>query len=797
MSRKRRKRNGYNGLKLGLPSIEIGDKTKKDIMGIFLFALALIGFLSFFDMAGNLGEAINKITKILFGYGFILFPFTLLILGWKIIKSGEEESASYEKISSIGIALMLTSIVSFAHIFYSTDEMFAVAKEGSGVGGGYLGAIFAWTFVNMVGKPGAVVIISMMFIVSILLAFDISFIDLISKFLPKKKIKEADSKIEEKAKEAEVEDVGDIKINISGQEKKKEGVLSSLFGKMKKNKKEVKAAARDEAQGEVQDEIEVEANRDFSVKPIDEPKEDGKVKENIADLDKADDDSTSEDEVNEEAIRIKRNLNKQKKIKNWNLPPIGILDGVDGEPTSGDIKANSNIIKRTLANFGIQVEMGEVNVGPTVTQYTLKPSVGIKLSRITALQNDLALALAARSLRIEAPIPGKSLAGIEMPNQTVAMVRLKNILNSKEFYNRKTNLSIVLGRDVSGNPVIANLAKMPHLMVAGSTGSGKTVCINTLITGLLFQNSPENVKFIMVDPKRVELTSYNDIPHLLTPVITDPDKAINALKWAINQMDERYHILSHIGCRNIESYNTAVTTKYTQRDVLPYIIIVIDELADLMATHGREMEAAVVRLAQMARAIGIHLVLSTQRPSVEVITGLIKANITTRIAFQVASQIDSRTILDMGGAEKLLGSGDMLYLPGDSNKPRRIQGVFVSEEEVRKVSDFLKDQNEEKMEYDSEIVEAKKTKLGFDAGEEGEQEDARFEEAVEIVRDAKKASATLLQRRMQVGYSRAARLLDAMQDQGIIGPQDGAKPREVYFEDQAQEEASVPEGENL
>ncbi|MFZ2969895.1 MAG: DNA translocase FtsK 4TM domain-containing protein, partial [Minisyncoccia bacterium] len=747
----------------------IGDKTKKDIMGIFLFALALIGFLSFFDMAGNLGEVINKITKTLFGYGFILFPFTLLILGWKIIKSGEEESASYEKISSIGIALMLTSFVSFAHIFYSTDEMFAVAKEGSGVGGGYLGAIFAWTFVNMVGKPGAAVIISMMFIVSILLAFDISFIDLVSKFLPKKKIKETDSKIEEKAKEAKVEDVGEIKINISGQEKKKEGVLSSLFGKMKKNKKEVKAAARDEAQDEVQDEIEVEANRDFSVKPIDEPKEDGEVKENIADLDKADDDSTPEDEVNEEAIRIKRNLNKQKKIKNWNLPPIGILDGVDGEPTSGDIKANSNIIKRTLANFGIQVEMGEVNVGPTVTQYTLKPSVGIKLSRITALQNDLALALAARSLRIEAPIPGKSLAGIEIPNQTVAMVRLKNILNSKEFYNRKTNLSIVLGRDVSGSPVIANLAKMPHLMVAGSTGSGKTVCINTLITGLLFQNSPENVKFIMVDPKRVELTSYNDIPHLLTPVITDPDKAINALKWAINQMDERYHLLSHIGCRNIESYNTAVTTKYTQRDILPYIIIVIDELADLMATHGREMEAAVVRLAQMARAIGIHLVLSTQRPSVEVITGLIKANITTRIAFQVASQIDSRTILDMGGAEKLLGSGDMLYLSGDSNKPRRIQGVFVSEEEVRKVSDFLKDQNEEKMEYDSEIVEAKKTKLGFDVGEEGEKEDARFEEAVEIVRDAKKASATLLQRRMQVGYSRAARLLDAMQDRGIIG----------------------------
>ncbi|NOQ68226.1 hypothetical protein GQ568_02190, partial [Patescibacteria group bacterium] len=369
--------------------------------------------------------------------------------------------------------------------------------------------------------------------------------------------------------------------------------------------------------------------------------------------------------------------------------------------------------------------------------------------------------------------------GIELPNQAAAMVRLKNILSSKEFYNRKSNLNVILGRDVAGSIILTDLSKMPHLMIAGSTGSGKTVCVNTLITGLLFQNSPEMLKFIMIDPKRVELTPYNDIPHLLTPVITDPDKAVNSLKWAISEMEDRYETLSQLGCRNIESYNQAVTTKYKQREVLHYSVIVIDELADLMATHGREAEAAIVRLAQMARAIGIHLVLSTQRPSVEVITGLIKANITTRIAFQVASQIDSRTILDMSGAEKLLGNGDMLYLSGDSNKPKRIQGVFVSEEEIQTVVEFLKGQKEEEAEYNEEITETKKSSLDLN-GDDSIINDDMYDEAIEVVMNAGKASASLLQRRLRVGYARAARLLDLMEEQGVVGPANGAKPREVY-----------------
>ncbi len=747
-----------------METIEISDEVKKDAIGIFLLALAAINILSFVNLAGGLGGKIKEIGGLLFGMGFILFPVALILCGLKIIKS---EDVIESRASLFGAIIMILSLLSFLHILFTPETMLEAAKEGTG--GGFLGAALAWVLVVLIGKWGAVIIILMMFIISTLLIFNISLAGLVNKIKGESREFDEEEEGEEiKEDDSEEEDSGedeDIKINIAGQEikeKEKKGLLAALLNKTKKEPKEIEEP-------------------EFSVKSLDDEMdntEDTKISiESSASGGEAEEEA--EDTENLEDIIPKSN---KRKI-NWQIPSFNILDGSDGEPTSGDIRANSNIIRRTLANFGIQIEMGEVNVGPTVTQYTLKPSMGIKLSRITSLHNDLALALAARSLRIEAPIPGKSLVGIEVPNQSVAMVRMKNIVNSDEFQKRKSNLGIILGRDVSGQPVIADLAKMPHLMIAGSTGSGKTVCINTLIVGLLFQNSPETLKFIMVDPKRVELTPYNDIPHLLTPVITDPDKAINSLKWSIKEMEDRYDLLSHLGCRNIESYNEAVKTKFKQREVLPYIIIIIDELADLMATHGREMEAAVVRLAQMARAVGIHLVLSTQRPSVEVITGLIKANITTRIAFQVASQIDSRTILDMAGAEKLLGSGDMLYLSGDSNKPRRIQGVFISEEEVRKITDFLKSQKEEsEEEYNEEIIENKKSSLEFSTEEGGADEDLLYDDAVEVVKNAGKASASLLQRRLRVGYARAARLLDMMEDKGIVGPADGAKPREVYVD---------------
>ena len=479
---------------------------------------------------------------------------------------------------------------------------------------------------------------------------------------------------------------------------------------------------------------------------------------------------------------------KHLKHGKWTLPPLELLHRDQDEAVTGDINASANIIKRTLGNFGIDVEMGEVSVGPTVTQFTMRPAVGVKLSKITTLNSDLSLALAAHPIRIEAPIPGKSLVGIEVPNRKVSIVGLRDMFESEEYKKSGFFFPLSIGRDVSGNPVFAGLEKMPHMLVAGATGTGKSVCINSLLLSLLYRYSPDVLKLILVDPKRVELTLYNGVPHLITPVITDNKKVLGALKWAVGEMDRRYDTLSASGSKDIFSYNAKLADKKTS-DIphMPFIVIVIDELADLMASYGRDVESAIVRLAQMSRAVGIHLILSTQRPSVEVITGLIKANITSRVAFQVASQVDSRTILDMSGAEKLLGRGDMLFLAGDVAKPRRLQGANVTEKEVKDVVKFLKTQAEE-LELGGEEGELH---VDFNAtgnfagnassGGEDDGNDELYFQAKDVVIHAQKASASFLQRRLGVGYARAAKLLDIMEENGIIGPANGAKPREVYI----------------
>ena len=472
----------------------------------------------------------------------------------------------------------------------------------------------------------------------------------------------------------------------------------------------------------------------------------------------------------------------------YNPPIIDLLERVESRPMSGDIKANANIIKRTLQNFGIDVEMGEVNIGPTVTQYTLRPAQGVKISKIVTLHNDLALALAAHPLRIEAPIPGKALVGIEVPNKSIALVRLGSLLDLDNFKKSGT-LTLALGRDVAGMPVFTDLSKMPHLLIAGATGSGKSVSIHSIITSLIWRNGPEQLKFILIDPKRVELSYYRDLPHLLTPVLSDGKKSINALRWAVKEMEHRYEILSDYNARDILSFNNIILKKREENSFMPYLVIIIDELADLMAAYGREVEGTIIRLAQMARAVGIHLIVSTQRPSVEVLTGLIKANITSRMALQVPSQVDSRTILDMAGAEKLLGNGDMLYLSGDSSKPRRLQGVYILEREIKRVVDYIAEKNPV-----SGNNEAEESAILSPYGESSElnsnefdlpvggEEDELLAEAKTVILQAKKASASLLQRRLSVGYARAARLLDIMEEKGLIGPGDGAKPREVYLE---------------
>ena len=483
---------------------------------------------------------------------------------------------------------------------------------------------------------------------------------------------------------------------------------------------------------------------------------------------------------------------------NWESPSVDLLEKKQSPADAGDVQQNAMIIKDTLSEFNIDVEMEGANIGPKVTQYTLKPPSGVKLTRITALETNIALNLAAQSLRIEAPIPGQKAVGIEVPNRKAADVRLHSILTSRQWKDSHEPLSFAIGKDISGQAVVGELNKMPHLLIAGQTGSGKSVMINTLLTSLLYRNSPSEMKLILVDPKQVEMAAYADIPHLLTPVIAEPDKTISALKWAVNEMERRYTLLASHKVKDIKTYNQMITSgskKITVADAdgipqehengaMPYIVVVIDELADLMMIAARDVEALIVRLAQKARAVGIHLVLATQRPSVDVITGLIKANIPARIAFTVASQVDSRTILDQIGAEKLLGQGDMLLLTPSMSKPKRIQGAWVTDHEVTKITNHLLMQSPPQ--YNNEVVSQPVQLNGkggvvmdFSAG--ADNEDDMYKDAVQVVIDSGKASASLLQRRLRVGYARAARLIENMEDQGLIGPADGARPREVLI----------------
>lgn len=493
-------------------------------------------------------------------------------------------------------------------------------------------------------------------------------------------------------------------------------------------------------------------------------------------------------------------------------PPLSLLERDKGRPGVGDIKGNANIIKRTLANFGITVELDEISIGPSVTRYAIKPAEGVRLQKIVSLQTNLELALAAHPVRIEAPIPGKSLVGIEVPNSAKVTVGLGTLLEAAEFANSPKPLLVALGRDIAGSSHFANVAKMPHILIAGATGSGKSVTIHAVINSLLYRCGPQQLRFLMIDPKRVELTLYNRLPHLLTPVITDPKKAIAALRWTVKEMERRYAILEEERVRDIESYHQNVLAPALEKlrtqgepeegeavpEAMPYIVVVIDELADIMQTFPRELEAAIVRLAQMSRAVGIHLLLSTQRPSVNVITGLIKANVPSRLALQVASQIDSRTILDQGGAEKLLGAGDMLYLGAEMGKPVRLQSAFISEGEVKKVTDFISKNNEAEIPIDigaqqnGSVVGLGGSALG--GGDEEEVDDDMYEAARQAVVEAQKASTSYLQRKLRIGYARAARLIDILEERGVIGPGDGAKPREVLEKSGS---APEPQGEEV
>ena len=539
-----------------------------------------------------------------------------------------------------------------------------------------------------------------------------------------------------------------------------------------------------------------------------------KLNKGVPTLDPADEEGEEKDKKSSHLSSLRGSIKQDKTAEegaalvavndpNWQAPSVDLLEKKQNPADAGDVQQNAKIIHDTLGEFNIDVEMEGANIGPKVTQYTLKPPSGVKLTRITALETNIALNLAAQSLRIEAPIPGQRAVGIEVPNRKAADVRLYGILTSKQWKNDHEPLSFAIGKDIAGEAVVGELNKMPHLLIAGQTGSGKSVMINTLLTSLLYRNSPSEMKLILVDPKQVEMAPYEDIPHLLTPVITEPEKTISALKWAVNEMERRYKLLAEEKLRDIKSYNQRLqkagkkiavededgNVQQHEDGAMPYIVIVIDELADLMMVAARDVEALIVRLAQKARAVGIHLVLATQRPSVDVITGLIKANVPARIAFTVASQIDSRTILDQIGAEKLLGQGDMLMLTPSMSKPKRIQGAWVMDEEVVKITDHLRLQSAPQ--YNDEIISQPVQLNGkggvvmdFATDTSGDQ---TYQEALRIVVDSGKASASLLQRRLGIGYAKAARYIDTMEDQGIVGAASGnSKPRDVLVRDLAE-----------
>lgn len=506
--------------------------------------------------------------------------------------------------------------------------------------------------------------------------------------------------------------------------------------------------------------------------------------------------SSLKDSITRDKVAEEQSALVTVKDPNWEAPSVDLLEKKQSPADAGDVQQNAQIIKNTLSEFDIDVEMEGANIGPKVTQYTLRPPSGVKLTRITALETNIALNLAAHSLRIEAPIPGQKAVGIEVPNRKAADVRLYSILTNRQWTATTEPLAFAVGKDISGDAVVGELNKMPHLLIAGQTNSGKSVMINTLLCSLLYRNSPSEMKLILVDPKQVEMAPYEDIPHLLTPVITEPEKTLSALKWAVNEMQRRYTLLAEHKVRDIKSYNQKISasgkkiaiedengiSQEHENGAMPYIVIVIDELSDLMMVAARDVEALIVRLAQKARAVGIHLVLATQRPSADVITGLIKANIPARIAFTVTSQIESRIILDQIGAEKLLGQGDMLMLTPTMSKPKRIQGAWVTDDEVQKITAHL--QMQSPPQYNDEIV-SQPVQLNGKGGVvmdfDGGGDDDLYKDAVRVVIDSGKASASLLQRRLRVGYARAARLIENMEDQGIIGPADGARPRDVLI----------------
>lgn len=721
-----RKKRPTKSFKSQSPEHELPTGFWSQVGAIFLIAISLMFIVAWFGAGGPVLEWLYAGASASVGYAVYVIPALFIYIAVEIFRSEENRLPFVMKLATISAILWFSSL-------------FGLLRTGSGATtGGFVGDLINSGMLRLVNPSIAAFIYTLLVAVTLLFILRVSPFTVIKKIweLGRRDMSDQEANVKVMRNAAAVDEPGlatSFKLNASVPTLNSEDKQSRLSG--------IKSGGRDKV-----------AEEKAALVTVSDP--------------------------------------------NWKAPGLELLEKKQSPADAGDVQQNAMIIKNTLSEFDIDVEMEGANIGPRVTQFTLKPPSGVKLTRITALETNIALNLAAQSLRMEAPIPGQKAVGIEVPNRKAADVRLYSVLSSKKWDKKSEPLSFAIGKDIAGDEIIGELNKMPHLLIAGQTGAGKSVMINTLLTSLLYHNSPSDLKLILVDPKQVEMAPYEGIPHLLTPVITEPEKMISALKWAVNEMQRRYSLLAEHRVRDIESYNKKVrSTGETvsvedengipqdhENGAMPYIVIVIDELAELMMIAPRDVETLIVRLAQKARAVGIHLVLATQRPSVNVITGLIKANIPARIAFTVASQVDSRIILDQAGAEKLLGSGDMLLLTASMSKPKRVQGAYVTDGEVDKIADHLRMQSPPQ--YNDEVVSQPvhlNGKGGVVMDFDSNNDDDLYKDAVRVVIESGKASASLLQRRLRVGYARAARLVENMEDQGIIGPADGARPREVLI----------------
>lgn len=759
------------------------------IAGIVVFALSVIFFCLAVINGAGVWNVLHNVYVGIFGiFAACVFPLISIVV--MLFYSFNKSTPSKLAVKSVETVIMVLLIATFVHILaHGTGEDFTTVITESyenaptSFNGGFIGAVLGWLLLSM-GKAPAIVVTVVLFLVDFMLLTGITVLQFFSGAA--KPAKETYKKVAPVISEQiEKRRMNKNNIDVPLDENPPED------GDKPRGRKKVKKEVFDPGEEtsvpkDIIDEINETTERNRRQRENDKKKSAPKSKsideivKDASEENKQDDKPVDKFEVSKESMEAT--------VNDYKLPTVDLLKvGVkkSTRDISSELKKNAQMLIETLHSFNVDATITDISCGPTVTRYELKPAAGIRISKITNLADDIALNLAATHVRIEAPIPGKAAVGIEVPNTVKNTVTMRELIDTPEFYEQRSKLSAGLGKDIAGKCVYCDIAKMPHLLVAGTTGSGKSVCMNSIITSILYRAKPDEVKFLMIDPKQVEFSKYAGIPHLLVPVVTDPRKAAGALGWAVSEMLQRYQRLSQVGVRDIEGYNKYVK-KHEDMEPMPKICIFIDEFADLMMAAPKEVEDSVCRLAQMARAVGMHLVIATQRPSVDVITGLIKANISSRIALTVSSQIDSRTILDSAGAEKLLGHGDMLYSPIGASKPIRVQGCFISDEEVEELCDFVKNQGESQ--YDDEIareIEAKavqdKKSSPFEDDGDGEQLDALFDKAVDVVLETGTASTSFLQRKLSVGYARGAKIMDQLQEKGIIGPANGSKPREILI----------------